>query len=78
MRLPLTLHSGTVDLCSLVYSFVGMVGGALWVAFIANELVGAMTIIGVEVRRVVASIDLITARSMTMTKHIPRASTALQ
>ena len=55
-----------------------MVGGALWVAFIANELVGAMTIIGVEVRRVVASIDLITARSMTMTKHIPRASTALQ
>ena len=49
MRHPLLLRSGTVDFCSLAYSFVGMAGGALWVAFIANELVGAMTIIGVEV-----------------------------
>ena len=41
--------SGNVDYCTLFYSLLGMAGGALWIAFIANELVGAMTIIGVEV-----------------------------
>jgi len=42
-------YVGSVDVATLVYSLLGMATAALWVALLAGELVGAVSLVGVEV-----------------------------